>query len=60
LYLVGKNGFRAPTPGEKTKIKGKARMAKFLNTSATNYFLEELIKTAKDRRIFICYLSKLS
>ena len=24
-------------------------MAKFLNTSATNYFLEEIIKTAKDR-----------
>ena len=23
-------------------------MAKFLNTSATNYFLEELIKDAKD------------
>ena len=24
-------------------------MAKFLNTSAANYFLEETIKTAKDR-----------
>ncbi len=24
-------------------------MAKFLNTSATNYYLEEMIKTAKDR-----------
>lgn len=24
-------------------------MSKFLNTSATNYFLEELIKEAKDR-----------
>ena len=28
-------------------------MAKFLNTSATNYFLEELIKDAKDRLILI-------
>lgn len=28
-------------------------MAKFLNTSATNYFLEELIKTAKDRLILV-------
>lgn len=26
-------------------------MAKFLNTSATNYFLEELIKGAKDRLV---------
>ena len=24
-------------------------MAKFFNTSATHYFLEEIIKTAKDR-----------
>jgi phosphatidylserine/phosphatidylglycerophosphate/cardiolipin synthase-like enzyme len=28
-------------------------MAKFLNTSATNYFLEELLKHAKDRIILI-------
>ncbi|MGL6500379.1 hypothetical protein ACSZOJ_19170 [Aeromonas dhakensis] len=28
-------------------------MAKFLNTSATNYFLEELIKDAKERLILI-------
>lgn len=28
-------------------------MAKFLNTSATNYFLEELIKSAKERLIII-------
>ena len=28
-------------------------MAKFLNTSATNYFLEELIKGAKDRLVLI-------
>lgn len=28
-------------------------MAKFLNTSATNYFLEELIKDARDRLILI-------
>jgi hypothetical protein len=26
-------------------------MAKFLNTSATNYFLEELIKNAEDRLV---------
>jgi phosphatidylserine/phosphatidylglycerophosphate/cardiolipin synthase-like enzyme len=29
------------------------KMAKFLNTSATNYFLEELIKSASDRLILI-------
>lgn len=28
-------------------------MAKFLNTSATNYFLEELIKSAQDRLVII-------
>ena len=28
-------------------------MAKFLNTSATNYFLEEIIKSAKDRLVLI-------
>lgn len=28
-------------------------MAKFLNTSATNFFLEELIKNAKERVILI-------
>ena len=28
-------------------------MAKFLNTSATNYFLEELIKDAKEQLILI-------
>ena len=28
-------------------------MAKFLNTSATNYFLEELIKAARERLIII-------
>lgn len=28
-------------------------MAKFLNTSGTNYYLEELIKGAKDRLILI-------
>ncbi len=28
-------------------------MAKFLNTSATNFFLEELIKNAKERLILI-------
>lgn len=35
-------------------------MAKFLNTSATNYFLEELIKTAKDRLILISPFLKLN
>ncbi|WP_165669702.1 phospholipase D family protein [Metapseudomonas otitidis] len=34
-------------------------MAKFLNTSATNYFLEELIKNAKDRLILISPFLKL-
>ena len=35
-------------------------MAKFLNTSATNYFLEELIKDAKDRLILIRPFLKLN
>ncbi len=35
-------------------------MAKFLNTSAINYFLEELIKTAKDRLILISPFLKLN
>lgn len=35
-------------------------MAKFLNTSATNYYLEELIKNAKDRLILISPFLKLS
>lgn len=35
-------------------------MAKFLNTSATNYFLEELIKDAKDRLILISPFLRLS
>lgn len=35
-------------------------MAKFLNTSATNYFLEELIKSAKDRLVLICPFLKLN
>jgi phosphatidylserine/phosphatidylglycerophosphate/cardiolipin synthase-like enzyme len=35
-------------------------MAKFLNTSATNYFLEELIKEAKDRLILISPFLKLN
>ena len=33
--------------------KGKTRMAKFLNTSATNYYLEELIKQTQERLIII-------
>lgn len=35
-------------------------MAKFLNTSATNYFLEEVIKDAKDRLILISPYLKLN
>ncbi len=35
-------------------------MATFLNTSATNYFLEELIKNAKDRLILISPFLKLN
>jgi len=35
-------------------------MARFLNTSATNYFLEELIKTAQDRLILISPFLKLN
>lgn len=35
-------------------------MAKFLNTSGTNYFLEELIKDAKDRLILISPFLKLN
>ncbi|WP_240636205.1 phospholipase D family protein [Caldimonas tepidiphila] len=37
-----------------------ATMAKFLNTSATNYFLEELIKGAKDRLVLISPFLKLN
>jgi phosphatidylserine/phosphatidylglycerophosphate/cardiolipin synthase-like enzyme len=35
-------------------------MAKFLNTSATNYFLEELIKSAKDRLVLISPFLRLN
>lgn len=35
-------------------------MAKFLNTSATNYFLEELIKGAKDRLLLVSPFLKLN
>ncbi len=35
-------------------------MAKFLNTSATNYFLEDLIKLAQDRLILISPFLKLN
>ncbi|NVZ11542.1 DNA repair protein [Allochromatium humboldtianum] len=35
-------------------------MAKFLNTSATNYFLEELIKNASDRLVLISPFLKLN
>ena len=33
--------------------RGQNQMARFLNTSATNYFLEELIKAARERLIVI-------
>jgi phosphatidylserine/phosphatidylglycerophosphate/cardiolipin synthase-like enzyme len=42
------------------QVKEKPGMAKFLNTSATNYFLEELIKGAKDRLILISPFLKLN
>lgn len=35
-------------------------MAKFLNTSAINYYLEELIKNANDRLILISPFLKLN
>lgn len=35
-------------------------MAKFLNTSATNYFLEELVKSARDRLILISPFLRLN
>ncbi|MBB3105057.1 phospholipase D family protein [Azomonas macrocytogenes] len=35
-------------------------MAKFLNTSATNYFLEELIKGAREQLILISPFLKLN
>lgn len=35
-------------------------MAKFLNTSATNYFLEELIKQARDRLVLISPFLRLN
>ena len=35
-------------------------MAKFLTTSATNYFLEELIKDAKDRLVLVSPFLKLN
>ena len=35
-------------------------MAKFLNTSATNYFLEELIKGAQERLVLISPFLKLN
>ena len=36
-----------------TDQRGKAPLAKLLNTSATNYYLEELIKAARERLIII-------
>jgi hypothetical protein len=38
----------------------RVAMAKFLNTSATNYFLEEMIKGASDRLILISPFLKLN
>lgn len=45
---------------QKLTSKGEKKVAKFLNTSATNYFLEELIKTAQDRLILISPFLKLN
>ena len=42
------------------KITHGMVMAKFLNTSATNYFLEEMIKEASDRLILISPFLKLN
>lgn len=39
---------------------GHPRVAKFLNTSATNYFLEELIKDARDRVVLISPFLRLN
>lgn len=41
-------------------IKQLTAMAKFLNTSATNYYIEELIKGAKDRLILISPFLRLN
>ena len=43
-----------------TAIPAGDRMAKFLNTSATNYFLEELIKDARDRLVLVSPFLKLN
>jgi len=43
-----------------TRSRYYPSMAKFLNTSATNYFLEELIKEARDRLILISPFLKLN
>ena len=44
----------------KIALRYHPQMAKFLNTSATNYFLEELIKGARDRLILISPFLKLN
>jgi len=41
-------------------ITTEGLVAKFLNTSATNYYLEEMIKTAKDRLILISPFLRLN
>ena len=55
---------RARLEGAKVKYVNsmleRAAMAKFLNTSATNYFLEEMIKDASDRLILISPFLKLN
>lgn len=45
---------------ETEETEKEIMMAKFLNTSATNYFLEELIKDAKERLILISPFLKLN
>jgi len=41
-------------------IAGKKKMAKFLNTSGTTYYLEELIKNAQERLYLISPYLKLN
>lgn len=41
-------------------LSNRRALAKFLNTSATNYFLEELIKSATDRLVLISPFLKLN
>jgi phosphatidylserine/phosphatidylglycerophosphate/cardiolipin synthase-like enzyme len=55
--MSGNEIYRDP---ERTGKATDTRMAKFLNTSAINYFLEDLIKNAKDRLVLISPFLKLN